>query len=76
MLQRTHVLASEFVVGDPCVSAVVFAPADGADMPDVHVHAGEFDASDHAPTVHGLGYCVEEAVAQALVFYHVGLVLA
>ena len=75
MLQRAHVLTSEAVVGDPGVGVVVFAPAQVSDVADVHVDAGELDGSDHAPAVGGLGDCVEQAVAQAGCFNHVGLIL-
>ena len=45
-------------------------------MANVHVDTWEGNFADHAPAVDGLGDGVEQTVAQALVFYHVGLVLA
>ena len=76
MLQRAHVLASELVVGDPGVFVIVFAVANRAYMANVHIDTWEGDFTYHAPAVDGLGDGVEQTVAQALVFYHVGLVLA
>ena len=69
-------MASELVVGDPGVFVVVFAVANRAYMANVHVHTREGDFADHTPAVDGLGCGVEQTIAQALVFYHVGLVLA
>ena len=74
MLQRTHILASELVVGDPCVFVVVFAKANRANMANVHVDSGEGDFADHTPAVDRLGDGMEQTVAQALVLDHVGLV--
>ena len=45
-------------------------------MTNIHIHTWEGDFADHAPAVDGLGCGVKQTVAQALVFYHVGLVLA
>ena len=45
-------------------------------MADVHVHPRELDLPHHAPAVDGVGHGVEQAVAQARVFNHLGLVLA
>ena len=75
MLQRTHVLPPQLVVGDPCSSVIVLAPANRADVADVHIHARELDGAYHAPAVDGLGDGVEQAVAEALVLDHIGLVL-
>ena len=75
MLQRTHVLPSELVVGDPGITVVVLAPANRTDVADIHIHPGKLDGSDDSPAVHGLGDGVEQAVGQALIFNHVGLVL-
>ena len=74
MLQRAHVLASELVVGYPGVFVVVFAKANRANMAYVHVDTREGDFTNHTPAVDGLGDGVKQTVAQALVFYHVGLV--
>ena len=76
MLQRTHVLATQPVVGHPFPVVVVFGPGDVAHMADVHVYPREGDLSHHAPAVDGVGHGVEQAVAQARVFNHLGLVLA
>ena len=68
-------MASELVVDYPGGLVVVFAVANRANMANIHVDAWEGDFTDHAPAVHRLGDGVKQTVAQALVFYHVGLVL-
>ncbi|MNY58159.1 hypothetical protein D3C86_1944640 [compost metagenome] len=45
-------------------------------MANVHVHPGEGHFSDHTPAVDGVCHGVEQAVGQAGVFDHLGLVLA
>lgn len=75
MLQRTHVLTSQAVVGDPRFVVVVFGPAEVSDVANVHVDSGELDASDHAPAVDRLSDGMKQAVAQAWGFDHVRLVL-
>ena len=75
MLQSTHVLAPQPVVGHPFLLVVVFGPGDVPHMADVHVHPGEGHFSDHAPAVDGVCHGVEQAVGQARVFDHLGLVL-
>ena len=63
MLQRTHVLAPEFVVGNPGGFVVVFAVANWANMTNVQVDTGECDFSNDAPAVDGLGNGVEQTIA-------------
>ena len=75
MLQRTHVLAPQAVVGHPFLLVVVFRPGDVPHMANVHVHPGELDLPHHAPAVDGVCHGVEQAVGQARVFDHLGLVL-
>ena len=75
VLQRAHVLPSQFVVAHPFLLVVVLGPGDVANVPYVDVHPREGDFSHHAPAADGVGHGVEQAVAQAGVFDDFGLVL-